>query len=300
MKGEAATIKFEGEHTHPVLMVNNLGGTTPLEIFILLRRAIENMKNAGIPVERVVVGSLMTSLEMAGFSFSLFAATASQIAALDTPCSAPAWPGVSNPADKVEPKEALVDVVVKASGKGPTLSNENAEKLKGAVVAMANALIDSENELTELDTKTGDGDCGQAFSRGSKALLQNIENYSWTSPVDLLRGMADTVRDSMGGSSGGFYDLALRAAANRFETCAEGDVASTVAAFEAGIGAIQRYGKAELGDRTMLDSLVPAAAAMKSKADIKASLEAGVAAASAGSKGTADLKAKAGRSSYMN
>ena len=76
MEGGASTIKFSGAHTHPVLMVNNLGGTTPLEIFILLRRAVAYMKSKGHAVERVVVGSLMTSLEMAGFSFSLFAATA--------------------------------------------------------------------------------------------------------------------------------------------------------------------------------------------------------------------------------
>jgi len=50
----------------------------------------------------------------------------------------------------------------------------------------------------------------------------------------------------------------------------------------------------------MLDALVPAANAMKTKADIKGALEAGAAAASEGSKATADLKAKAGRSSYMN
>ena len=157
---------------------------------------------------------------------------------MDKECSAPAWPGVSNPADAQAPKEALVDPVAKASGKGPTLSKENADKLKESVIIMTNTLIAAEKELNELDSKVGDGDCGQAFTRGSLAIQQHIENYSWTSPVDLLRGMADTVRDSMGGSSGGFYDLALRAAANRFETCAEADVASTVAAFEAGIGAI--------------------------------------------------------------
>jgi len=107
---------------------------------ILVRRAIQYLKSKSLTVERLVVGPLMTSLEMAGFSMTLFAATASQVAALDTESSAPAWPGVSNPEGALTPMEAKLGAEVKASGKGPTLSATDAERVKAAVVAMCKAL----------------------------------------------------------------------------------------------------------------------------------------------------------------
>jgi dihydroxyacetone kinase len=156
----------------------------------------------------------MTSLEMAGFSITLFTADADSLTNLDEACDIPAWPGCSNPQNMAEPRAAIVVSSADKNNSGASLSAESSQKLKTAIKTVAEALIAAESELTALDAKVGDGDCGEAFQRGGKALLAELDSYNLSHPVDVLRSMADTVRNSMGGSSGGFYDLALRAAAN--------------------------------------------------------------------------------------
>jgi triose/dihydroxyacetone kinase / FAD-AMP lyase (cyclizing) len=212
--GDASTFK-DKKITNAVLMVNNLGGTTALEIAIIVRRAVLYLKRREIiEVTRIISGPLMTSLEMAGFSITLFTADSDSLNHLDAACEIPAWPGCSNPEDMAEPRAAIVVSSTDKSNSGSSLSAESSEKLKTAIKSVADALIAAESELTALDKIVGDGDCGEAFQRGGKALLAELDNYNLAHPVDTLRSMADTVRNSMGGSSGGFYDLALRAAAN--------------------------------------------------------------------------------------
>ena len=121
------------------------------------------------------------------------------------------------------------------SGKGIALTTEQSGSLKESIIAVAKALIEAESELTALDAKVGDGDCGEGFQRGGKAILADVENYPLTQPVDVLRCIADTVRNSMGGSSGAFYDLALRAASNKLEGSQNYSAQDLSTAFEAGM-----------------------------------------------------------------
>lgn len=63
----------------------------------------------------------------------------------------------------------------------------NTEKIKAAIVNMCQDLIAAEKMLQEMDSKVGDGDCGEGFARGGKAIIADVKGYSNDSPVDLLR-----------------------------------------------------------------------------------------------------------------
>ena len=148
-----------------------------------------------------------------------------------------------------------------------------------------------------------------AFKRGAEALLADCDSYDFTRPVATLRCMANTIRRGMGGSSGGFYDLALRAASNALAgaptepAAPPASVSAAVAALEAGVSAVKHYGNASAGDRTMLDAFIPAIEAMRGAPDgsgVKETLRLGAVQATSGAKATADMSALAGRSSYLS
>lgn len=119
--------------------------------------------------------------------------------------------------------------------------------------------------LCDLDKQVGDGDCGNAFNRGATGVLENIKEGKNRSPDHFINEMADSIRTSVGGSSGICYDLGLRAAANSIENDPEWKGTNSeelnhrviVRALKAGIDAISTIGGANQGDRTMLDALYP-------------------------------------------
>ena len=75
------------------LLVNGLGGTPPMELAILARRAIAFLREQGLVVERAWAGEFLTALEMPGASLSVLRLDAARLALLDAPAEAPAWPG---------------------------------------------------------------------------------------------------------------------------------------------------------------------------------------------------------------
>jgi phosphoenolpyruvate---glycerone phosphotransferase subunit DhaL len=178
---------------------------------------------------------------------------------------------------------------------------------KEHMIAWLEALqrIYSENRewLTELDSAIGDADHGTNMDRGFTAARAEV---AAASPAD-LRGVLQTLATSLirhtGGASGALYGtFFLRASA----ACAgkqELDAADFVAMFQAGVRGIQQRGKAEAGDKTMLDALAPALTAMRrgleNGGSLASLLEEGAAAAKAGMRATIAMQARKGRASYL-
>jgi dihydroxyacetone kinase len=151
----------------------------------------------------------------------------------------------------------------------------------------------------------GDGDCGDTLAAGAAAVLASLESGSLpTAPAAAaLRGIASTIETAMGGTSGGLYQVALTAAAAAVQVPEPG-VKDWAAAFAAGAAAVEEYGGAAAGCRTMLDALLPAsealsraAAAGETSGVIAAA--AAAAAAAAGAEATKGMTALAGRASYV-
>ncbi|WP_371405500.1 dihydroxyacetone kinase family protein [Kribbella sp. NBC_00662] len=269
-----------------VLLVNNLGGTPTMELGVIARRAVTYLAEHGIELERAWTGSFLTALEMAGCSLSLARVDDEVLSRLDAPTRTTAWPAAHVGRVVRELPTPPGDHEIVAVSTVPVDDNS---LLWRTVEAICARLLDAEQELTDLDQQVGDGDLGLSLARGARAVLTDKPQYDGTDDASVLRGIAGTVRRAVGGTSGPLYAaLVLRISAKR------SDGEPWPIAFAAGVDAIAELGGAKLGDRTMLDALIPAAAALRS-----GQLADAVTAARAGTEQTAGIVAVRGRSSYL-
>ncbi|XP_035696381.1 triokinase/FMN cyclase-like [Branchiostoma floridae] len=287
------------------LMVNNLGGTSCLELGIVGRAAIQYLESRGVAVQRVYTGSFMTSLEMAGVSLTVLHLDDTLMACLDADTSAPAWPrhsGLDRTSDVYIPAPQHIQAEEGGTTSGQTIQTDQAQLLEKVVQRVCDRLIDSEEQLNSLDRASGDGDCGSTMARGAKEILASLSLLPFSCPHALLLNLAAIVEKDMGGSSGALYSLFLTAAARPLQS--DTQPAAWCAALHAGIQAITRYGGAEPGDRTMLDPLSAAhstlSAALLSDRTALQALEEAVKAAEKSAQATASMPARAGRASYVS
>jgi len=276
------------------VLVNNLGGTPTMELYLVARKAtLAVAALTGSTPARVYVGSFMTALEMAGVSLSLLKLDPLLAARLDAATSAPAWPttgGPVAPLAELEPVSAPADAADVSTGGA---AGDAAVVDREAVRRVCQALIAAEPKLTEWDQIAGDGDCGITFQRGAEKILSSVDSYPVSSAEATLEAIATDVSASMGGTSGALLEIFFRAA--RVHLRAEGNAADYRGAFSAGANAIKDVGGADAGYRTMLDALLPAAAALVDGAP----LEAAIAAAEEGAESTMKMEGLAGRSNYI-
>lgn len=293
------------------LLVNGLGSTPPMELSIVARAAVRLLRDRDVRVERLWVGNFLTALDMAGCSLSVLPVDDESLAALDAPTGAPAWPAPTPgpveprtipapfPATAPTPLPAAADPSVPAAG-GP----DRDDPLVRALRAVAQALTAAEQELTTLDREVGDGDLGLSLARGSAAVLHDLAGYpGHDDPAAVLRAASATVRRSVGGTSGPLYAVLLLRAAAALDGHGGTGPRAWSAALAAGIDGVRQVGGADVGDRTMVDALVPAAAALRAALDAGGSgpqaLDAAARAAHDGAAGTAGIRARLGRSSYL-
>ncbi len=265
-----------------VALLNNLGGTSVLEMQVL---AYELSRSSISSQITHVVGpaTLMTSLEMRGFSVTLFEATAEELSLLDAPNDLANWPGLS-PVSRVSTRE-LPDGLRPIR---PMPSDHAATR--EFITLCCEILIDAEAKLNALDARAGDGDTGSTLAGAARALIGALDNLPLSDHTQLYRAIGQELSQSMGGSSGVLLAIMFAAA---------GDAASSgvnlVSALRIGLERMQQIGGAELGDRTMVDALHPALAVLED------GIEAAAMAARTGAAKTAEMaQARAGRSSYLN
>lgn len=266
-----------------VMLLNNLGGASVLEMHVLLHE----LASSAI-ADRIghVVGpaGMMTSLDMRGFSVSVYAADAREFAALRAPCAPSAWPGVQD--------LAAVGVRPLPDGLRPIKPLPSAHPATRAFLTRCcEILIAAEADLNQLDARAGDGDTGSTLATAARALLAAMDDLPLADHTQLCRAIGLELSQTMGGSSGVLLAIFFAAA---------GDAASAgtslTGALAAGLARMQEIGGAELGDRTMVDALSPALAAL---AD--GGLAAAARAARAGASRTGEMaRAKAGRAAYLN
>ena len=190
------------------LLVNNLGATPPMELYIVARRAIKTLSDRGVEVPRVYIGSFMTSLNMPGMSLTLLklpadgAARETTLARLDSPTTAPGWvpaaPRVPTAPVQVPPSNAIGDG---GTPPGPAISAAAAAGLRSAITAAAEAVVAAEDQLTEWDRVAGDGDAGITFRRGAEQVLADVSEYIVDHPCAALEQIADSIREAQGGTS---------------------------------------------------------------------------------------------------
>ncbi|XP_077401110.1 triokinase/FMN cyclase [Vanacampus margaritifer] len=287
-----------------VVCVNNLGALSHLEMAVMTQAVIVCLENRGLVVARVMAGSYMTSLQMAGMSLTLMRASQETLRLFDAKTSAPAWPNLSSGC--TSGRNYLTNPTTVSSGAHAEMQPEGPQSpvMRKVLERVCSTLLEHQEELNALDRACGDGDCGNTHAQAAKAIQVWLQNHTVPGcPGQLLSALAALVQEKMGGSSGALYSLFLTAASGHL-IGGRSHAAAWAGAMHAGMQAMKRYGGADLGDRTMLDALYPAVDELMklnstSPGGEMAVLKAAVQKAAVGAESTRSLAAKAGRASYI-
>lgn len=168
---------------------------------------------------------------------------------------------------------------------------------KQVLTAMIDAAVKTIEEnfdlLSQLDSATGDGDHGVAIRKTITAAQTAIQSND--GPLkDVVTAVGWGVMSEGAGSAGPLLGAFFMGMADGC-TSDELDAAQTAAAFEAALAGMQQHSKAEVGDKTMMDAVIPAIGAMKGGTDIPTMFRAAADAAVAGAEASIDMVAKFGR-----
>ena len=168
----------------------------------------------------------------------------------------------------------------------------------------AQAMAEHRVELIELDRPIGDSDHGENMDRGFKAVMDKLAEAPPETPAAALKLTAMTLMSKVGGAAGPLYGTAFLRAATALGEMSDVDAATLAAALQAARDGIVARGKAESGDKTMVDAWTPAieaaaAAAGDGDGDVRKVLLAAAEAAEAGAVSTDPMLARKGRASYL-
>ncbi len=262
-------------------LLNNLGSTTALEMSVLA----EELRQSAIgPAVSHIIGpaSMMTALDMHGFSLTLYSLSAEdeKLLAMETPLRT--WPGLR--------AFAAPRVVPLPDGLARVRSTPSADPAtEELLIRCCKALIGAEADLNALDARAGDGDTGSTLASAARNLIQNIDQLPLSNPAQLYRALGQELSQTMGGSSGVLLAIFFAAAGD-----AVSNGHSPMDALKVGLARMQEVGGAQPGDRTMIDALLPALDALPQ------GLSEAARAARKGARLTATMsKANAGRAAYI-
>lgn len=170
------------------------------------------------------------------------------------------------------------------------------------VNSITHTVLENETYFGELDAVAGDGDFGYSLARGFEIVKQDWDNYDRTDPGVFLTKVAMAISARIGGTSGPIWGTAILRVGTALKGKETFEAADVVKGLRASVEGIKARGKAELGDKTLLDSLVPAIDTLEEQVNAGASPAEAVAAMAATARKSADetakLQARRGRASY--
>jgi D-erythrulose 4-kinase len=249
-------VALEGARVVPLL--NGLGNLKYEEMFVVFRRVAQLLEERGIAIVEPEVGELCTSFDMSGVSLTLLWLDDE----LETLWAAPAdTPGFKK--GSVAPQRAADAVAGAAEAEAiPDASPQSREaaRLIGAVLSsIADTIDEAADELGRMDSVAGDGDHGIGMQRGSRAgtAAATAAVEAGAGAQTTLTRAADAWSDRAGGTSGALWGEMLRAVGARVgdsEPVTAQAIAEGVAAAK---DAVMAFGKAKVGDKTMVDAIVP-------------------------------------------
>ncbi|MGG7100209.1 dihydroxyacetone kinase family protein [Rhodococcus sp. 24CO] len=279
-----------------IALVNGLGATHPLELQLLFAELGEYLGEKGIQIERPLVGTFVTAMNMAGASITLVRVDDQILELWDAPSAAPAWPNSpARSSSAVGPRESF----------GPSYTAPPTPTSDGNIGAWvadwAQKVLDEEPALTDLDRRAGDGDFGTNMVAALEQLdLTEMRNtYSAPTTFDAI---SQAYLGHAGGTSGALFGIWFR---HFFRVAREGelDLATIAAAARAGLDNITALGGARPGDKTMVDAITPAVEALEEGVRLEATradvLRRTSDAARTGAESTEVMVASRGRASYV-
>jgi phosphoenolpyruvate---glycerone phosphotransferase subunit DhaL len=163
----------------------------------------------------------------------------------------------------------------------------------------AQSMEEHRAELVALDTAIGDGDHGTNMDRGMRKAIEKLDSQEQPDVGAVLKTVAMALVSSVGGAAGPLYGTLMLQMGTALAGQQEVDLETYAAAWRKGAEGVQARGKAQLGDKTMLDALIPGVEALEKAKDLDTGLQDAAQAAQEGMRDTIPLVARKGRASYL-
>ena len=294
------------------VLVNGFG-TTPLqELYVFNHDVCQHLANKGIKIYRTFVGNYMTSIDMNGASVSLLALDDELKGYLDAEVNTPAFKMDGSAALPLEftaqnaqtEQGVMTDVETRPEHAQIIHEQFTIENMRYAIDVMAACIIRNEVPFCELDSHAGDGDFGMSVAKGFKQLKRQWQELVQAETMDeFLLNSSMIIMEHCGGASGPIWGSAFRAASKAIKGKTTLSVADFADMLQAAVKGIQVTGErsfgrgAVVGDKTLIDALVPCADSWSNNTDktFKENFVLGAAAAVQGAESTKEIVARMGR-----
>ncbi|MCU1597689.1 MAG: homodimeric dihydroxyacetone kinase [Glaciihabitans sp.] len=249
----------EGAGERVAVILNGLGTVKYEELYILYRRILPLLEREGLRVVEPEVGEIVTSLDMSGLSLTLSwlddELETLWSAAADTPAYRKGVAGARVRADA----QVIAASVERAHEDASSAARRAGGVAAALLEAVAQTIDSNADELGRIDAIAGDGDHGIGMKRGIGAAVVSAR-ASAASDLgvhELLSVAAERWSEEAGGTSGALWAGAITAIADRLGNGESYGTADVVDAARAGLEEVMSMGKAEVGDKTMIDAMVP-------------------------------------------
>ena len=295
------------------VLISGLGATPVMEQYILYGEIASRLQKRGIDIAFNLVGNLFTSLEMMGVTLTLMKLDDELLQCLRAPCRSVGItvPGQSSASLAYNRRESvrqaatdtgIAGAVALRAIVGPAIAIDDC----GDVVRdMIDTIVRNRQFLSEIDGLIGDGDHGINMAKGFSGCAERLDRLGARAAnlPDALTQLSEALMDDIGGSMGPLYGNFFAGFARTLSPYDQMDAALFGEALANAVARVQAMGNAKVGDKTLIDTLVPALeayrAALTSGAHFRQALAAMAAAAVEGKDSTKNLQARIGRSARL-
>ncbi|MGC9933590.1 dihydroxyacetone kinase subunit DhaK [Priestia aryabhattai] len=298
------------------VLINGFGSTPLQELYLLNHSVIRELSRRNVTIARTFVGNYMTAIDMAGASISIMKLDENLKSLLSEECDTPALkikgevPAVTY--DEIigtaEAPKVSYEVQTNKEYSEVTENRLTLNNIIFMVDQMSECIIRNEVPFCELDSHAGDGDFGMSVAKGFKQLKAEWHEILENKSHDIgnfLEACSIVIMEYCGGASGPIWGSAFRAAGKNTESKTELTLTEFAEMVQASVKGIQATGErsfgrgAVVGDKTLIDALVPYADTLTSSAvegeNLKDALVKAAEAAVEGAKSTEQIVARMGR-----
>ncbi|MDU6249918.1 MAG: dihydroxyacetone kinase subunit DhaL, partial [Paeniclostridium sordellii] len=306
-----------GNNEEVAILINGFGGTPLQELYLLNNSVYRELSKKNIKINRAFVGNYMTSIDMEGASISILKLDDELKNLLSQVSDTPAFK-VSGPVESVEYVDIYEDNKCTENATFEVETNLDFSKIENNILTLDNmiyivdkmseVIIKNEVPFCELDAHAGDGDFGMSVAKGFKQLKREwkeITSNEKLSIGEFLNDCSMIIMEHCGGASGPIWGSAFRSAGKSIGNKKEINVKDFADMMKSSVKGIQSTGErsfgrgAVVGDKTLVDALVPCANSWKTSAknndSFKEAFVKGAKEAVKGAKSTEQIVARMGR-----
>lgn len=300
---QAVLAEAPGDSKRIAVLLNGLGSTKYEELFIVWKDTAKILMSQGYTLVMPEVGELVTSLDMAGLSLTVTWLNDELEPLWTAPARTPAW---TRHAQEQGGVEGFVDGAAQQDELSETPQGSAASQGLAAQILLAleralQVIRNAEAQLADLDSIAGDGDHGRGMVRGLSAAYESAKKSvtAGAGAGTVLQAAGDAWGARAGGTSGILWGSALRSAGSVLGDQQLPNYEAISTAAQAFVKSLESLGQARVGDKTMLDAVIPWEHALSETLgegkDLSEAWETAAQVAQESAQGTAKLAAKRGR-----